>query len=89
MRGISHTVAKTVPLPIFEVEVAKRTSDRIRAIAGAFNRQSWALDDALASLRNAQLERSPGPRELALLTADVLKAYREAELFLVKQYKGA
>lgn len=89
MRGISHLTAQAEPLPIFEVEVAKRTSDRIRNIAGAFNRKSWELDDALTNLRNAQLERAPDPRELALLTADVLKAYREAELFIVHNYRGA
>ena len=68
-------------LPVFEVEVAKKTADRIRKLSGEVSRLSWALDEAVRNLRQTD------PEDILLyseLIAKVLIAQQEADIFLTR-----
>lgn len=69
-------------LPVFEVEIAKKTADRIRAFSGEVSRLSWALDDALRALRQADPEDVLAYSERI---AKVLIAMREVDVFMTKR----
>lgn len=69
-------------LPIFEIEIVKKTADHIRDIASEFSRRSWALDETLRNLRLAD------PEDVFLyseLISKVLIAQKEADIFMTKR----
>jgi hypothetical protein len=73
-------------LPIFEIEVAKRTADRVRRVSKDFEIVSWRLDSAMRNLRVAQLHGFE-PGLIAEATVEVMNAYKSAEIFMTEVLK--
>lgn len=72
------------PLPVFEIEVAKKTAQRIREFSGEVSRLSWALDHALREFRNTDPEDILAYSERI---GQVLIAQRDVDLFMTKHIR--
>jgi hypothetical protein len=69
-------------LPVFEVETAKHTAQRVRDLSSTVSKISWALDEALFQLRIADPEDILTYSELI---GKVLIAQRDADLFMLRR----
>jgi hypothetical protein len=66
--------------------LAKRTADRVRRISKDFEIVSWRLDNAMRTLRIAQLH-GYDQAEIAEYTSEVMQAYKSAEIFMTEVLK--
>lgn len=68
-------------MAVFEIERAKKISDRLRKRSGELSNLAWALDEKLRNIRIAEIERA-SPERIADLTvlANIAAIRAEREL---------